>query len=258
MTVWRDTAAVTFGADGRTLYLGSMAGPVREIDSRTMRVTRTFPAPRMSSSNFVLLSRTGDLVIGGPKALAMIDTSSRRRRWTVDLRDDPYEDPCPFLGIADEVGTLYCGSYFGQIEERNLSDGGRTGRTLDPQIGSVGDLAVSANGRELLAFAAQTGIVSRWRLDGSGPVTRLVARVRVATDGYASGVLPTTSRARLIAGDVPDSAAVWDPERDHAVSPSRAAPTRSGPATTCLRHCGGTSRSISTTWPRTAASRRRS
>ena len=52
---------------------------------------------------------------------------------------------------------FYCGSYFGQIEERSLRDGGRTGRTLDPQIGSVGDLAVSPDGRELLAFAAQSG-----------------------------------------------------------------------------------------------------
>lgn len=195
-----------------------MEGPEREIQTRSIRVTRTFAAPLTASANFVLVQRNGNRVVGGENAIVAIDTSTGRDRWTVDLRSNMYEDPCPFLGIADQAGTFYCGSYFGQIEERNLSDGGRTGRTLDPQIGSVGDLAVSADGRELLAFAAQSGVVSRRRLDGSGPVTRLVARGRVATDGYARGVLPTSSRARLIAGVVPDSAAVWDPGRDKAVA----------------------------------------
>ncbi len=218
VTVWRDTAAVAFGPDGRSIYLGSMAGPVRRIRVPSMRVTRTYDGPLMSSANFVLLSRRGILVTGGTNAIVAYDVATGDRRWTVDLRGDMYEDPCPFLGIADAAGTVYCGNYFGQIEERSLSDGGRTGRTLDPQIGSVGDLAVSADGRELIAFAAQSGIVSRWRLDGSGPITRLVARGRVATDGFSSGLLATASRSALLADRVPGGAAVWDPARDVSVA----------------------------------------
>ena len=218
VTVWRDTAAVTFGPDGHTVYLGSMAGPVRRVQVPSMRVTRTYAGPLMSSANFVLLSRRGILVTGGTNAIVAYDVASGRRRWTVDLRTAMYEDPCPFLGIADAAGTVYCGNYFGQIEERDLSDGSRTGRTLDPQIGSVGDLAVGPDGRELIAFAAQSGIVSRWRLDGSGPVTRVVARGRVATDGYSAGLLATASRAALLADRVPGAAAVWDPDRDASVA----------------------------------------
>ena len=183
-----------------------------------MHVTRTFPGPRMSSANFVLVSRHGLLVTSGENAIVAFDRRTGRRRWTVDLRGGTYEDPCPFVAIADTARTLYCGSYFGQIEERNLMTGDRTGRTLDPQIGSVGDLAVSADGRELIAFAAQSGVVSRWRLDGSGPVTRLVGRGRIATDGYATGLLPTSSRARLMAGVVPAAAALLDPDRDRIVT----------------------------------------
>ena len=214
VTVRRDTAAVAFGPDGRTVYLGSMAGPVRRVQVPSMRVTRTYRGPLMSSANFVLLSRHGLLVASGENAIVAYDLATGRRRWTVDLRGGTYEDPCPFLGIADAANTLYCGSYFGQIEERSLTDGGRTGRTLDPQNGSVGDLAVSADGRELLAFAANSGVVSAWRLDGSGPITRLVAAGRVATDGYAGGRLLTSRRAALIGGRVPDGVAVWDPARD--------------------------------------------
>ncbi len=129
-----------------------------------------------------------------------------------------YDDPCPFLALADAAGTVYCGSYFGQLEERSLADGDRTGRTLDPQIGGVGDLSVSEDGRELIAFAAQLGVVSRWRLDGSGPVTRVVARGRVATDGYLDGRLLTSRRTALLAGRVPDHVAVWDPTRDEPVA----------------------------------------
>jgi WD40 repeat protein len=92
---------------------------------------------------------------------------------------------------------------------------------LDPQSGSVGRLAVSSDGRELVAFGAEAPIVSRWRLDGSGPVTRLVAPGHVVYDGYdASGsslLVAARPRGSTVSDDFRDFA-LWDPLSDRATT----------------------------------------
>ena len=52
-----------------------------------------------------------------------------------------------------------------------MSTGGLI-RALDAQNGSAGSLWIARNGTELVSFPSQTQIVSRWRIDGSGPVSR--------------------------------------------------------------------------------------
>ena len=48
----RDTGAVELDGRGH-VYLGSLRGPVRKVDARTLDVLRTYPAPRMSTHNFL-------------------------------------------------------------------------------------------------------------------------------------------------------------------------------------------------------------
>jgi DNA-binding SARP family transcriptional activator/WD40 repeat protein len=210
----RDTAAVDFGPDGH-LYLGSLAGPIRELAPTRLDVLRTFPAPPLSSQNHVVAS--GDLLIaGGSDALVAFDLRSGSKRWTADLRG-VHPDPCPWLTVAASSKRLYCGNHFGVIEERYLSTGARTGVDRSPQLGAVGDLSVTTDGRELVAFGAETPAVSRWRLDGSGPVTDLVAERHVVFDGYDA-----TGRTLLVARRVPTATtdadfsdyALWDPSAD--------------------------------------------
>ena len=86
--------------------------------------------------------------------------------------------------MAPAADRLYCGNHFGVIEDRDLATGQRTGVTLDPQLGSVGDLVTTSDGTAMISFGANAPVVSQWRLDGNGPVTRLVARDHVAFDGY--------------------------------------------------------------------------
>jgi DNA-binding SARP family transcriptional activator/WD40 repeat protein len=177
------TAAVTFGPDG-LLYVGSMAGPIRALDPATLQVTRSFDGPPMSSHNHLVATPEGLLVGGGSSALVAIDTLTGETRWTADVRTGVHPEPCPWLTVAATRERLYCGNHYGVIDERDLTSGARTGATFDPQLGSVGDLAIAADGRELVAFGNETPAVSRWRLDGSGLISRLVAEGHVVSDGW--------------------------------------------------------------------------
>ena len=211
----RDTAAVGFGPDGH-LYLGSLAGPVRELDPTTLDTLRTFPAPPLSSHEHVTVTPDGVLVTGGSNALAAFDLRDGSRRWTVDLRG-VHPDPCPWLTVAPSSERLYCGNNFGVIEERDLKTGARTGVDRSPQLGRVGDLSVTTDGRELVAFGAEAPAVSRWRLDGSGPAVDLVAKGHLVYDGYDA-----TGRSLLVARRPPTATiytdfsdfALWDPVAD--------------------------------------------
>lgn len=216
----RDTASVAFGPLGH-IYVGSLGGPIRELDASTLRELRRFSAPPMSSQRHLVPS--GGVLIGsGSKAIVAVDLRSGKTHRLADLHgDDP--DPCPWLAIAPS--RLYCGNRYGVIEERDLTTGQRTGATFDPQLGSVGELAVGADGRELVAFGAQVPGVSRWRLDRSGPVTRLVAKGLITTYGYDfRGKALLVANRELTqdpAGGVtrdPTGGATWDPATNRRIA----------------------------------------
>jgi DNA-binding SARP family transcriptional activator/WD40 repeat protein len=213
----RDTAAVGFGPGGR-LYLGSLAGPVRELDAATLRVRRTFNAPSLSSQEHIAVAG-GLLVAGGSTALVAFDLRTGAKRWTADLRGI-HTDPCPALTVVPSSQRLYCGNEFGVIEERYLDTGAQTGVDRSPQLGAIGDLSATSDGRELLAFGGEAGAVSRWRLDGSGPITNLIAEGHLALDGYdASGRTLLVARRPATATIDTDFSdyAVWDPVADRAL-----------------------------------------
>lgn len=176
-----DTGAVTFG-DGSRVYVAPLAGGVREVDARSLRVLRTLPTRPATSHNFLTATPSGLLVGAGDRGMVAIDTRSGARRWAIDFGADPRSIPCFSFAAAPAVGRLYCGTEFGEIRELDLADGRPTGTQLDSQLGAVGDLAVSG-ANELVEFSR--GYFSRWRLDGSGPISRLVAPGSMTVAGYA-------------------------------------------------------------------------
>ncbi len=213
----RDTAAVGFGPGGR-LYLGSLAGPVRELDAATLRVRRTFNAPSLSSQEHIAVGG-GLLVAGGSAALVAFDLRTGAKRWTADLRGI-HTDPCPALTVVPSSQRLYCGNEFGVIEERYLDTGARTGVDRSPQLGTIADLSATSDGRELVAFGGEAGVVSRWRLDGSGPITNLVAEGQIALDGYDPSGRTLLVARRPATGTIDtdfSDYAVWDPVADRAL-----------------------------------------
>ena len=199
-----------------------MAGPVRVLAPGTVQVTGTLEAPRMSSHNHVLATSDGRLVAAGDEAIVVFDTTTAAALWTVDLREGIHPEPCPSLAVAPTAERLYCGNHFGVIEARDLATGQRTGVTLDPQLGSVGDLVTTSDGTSLIAFGAGAPVVSQWRLDGNGPATRLVAQDHVAFDGYdPSGEMLIVAHrdGSTVTGEQFSDLAVWDPDADELIDP---------------------------------------
>jgi WD40 repeat protein len=231
----RDTAAVDYGPDGR-IYLGSMLGDIRVIDPRTMQIVRTYSAPLLSSHNQVVAGG-GLIVAAGDEAAVAIDTSTGETRWTIHRERG--SNACSTIAVAPTSGRLYCGNIYstgarqnigrvGQLEERDLTTGLPTGAVIDSQQGTVGDVAVSADENELFVFSHNAPVVSKWRLDGTGPVTNRLVRHRgsiaAAYDPTGTILLVThyTSDSSLFEDERPggvDDVYLWDPVADRMIDP---------------------------------------
>ena len=211
---WRvRAAAVDFGSED-LLYVGSLTHPLRVIDPRTGVLRQSLAVPPYSSNQHLQVGQDGTLVAGGSRALVAVDTHDGLRRWTADIGGD-HPDPCPWFTASEATDTVYCGNHYGEIVERDRSTGQRTAADYAPQLGSVGVLAVTSDGGRLVAFGAQTPAISQWALDGSGPVSRLVARDHVLADGYDFDDATTVIVARRgsSSGAMSDFA-LWDVVRD--------------------------------------------
>lgn len=205
-----NVSTVVFDRQDR-VYVGSTGGDVSSYDGRTLRPLRRYDVPPRSTNSGLALTRDGVLVAAGGDAITAVDTRTGRRAWTIDLRAT--RRSCPFLAVADTAGRFYCGNSSGQIAERELGTGGLTGRSLDPQLGSVGNLEVSDDGRELVTFNDSGPVVTRWRLDGSGPVSRSVAAGQVLVGGYD----PAGRHVLVADPDRLERVRVWDVRRDQPV-----------------------------------------
>jgi DNA-binding SARP family transcriptional activator/WD40 repeat protein/energy-coupling factor transporter ATP-binding protein EcfA2 len=215
----RDTATVRFGPDGH-LYIGSMAGPIRVVDPAELEIVDEIDAPEMALQP--MITEDGLIVGNGTDTLYAIDSTTGELRWSVDIAVPGDPEPCGSLAVAESIGRLYCGNPHGVLDERELATGQRTGTRLDPQAGGVYELAVAADGVELVAFGGDSAVISRWRLDGSGPIVRQ-PRPELGSNGYdPSGELMMVFRGERdtlqdsLAADVVDFA-VWDPATDEIV-----------------------------------------
>jgi DNA-binding SARP family transcriptional activator/WD40 repeat protein len=205
--VKRSTAAVVFGPDGM-IYLGSLQGPIRIVDPASLQVARTLEAPQLSSNLNLVATPDGLLVGNGRAAIVAVDTSTGVTRWSEDIYDPTlWARACGSLAIAPASQRLYCGNTLGQLVERELATGQPTGVSFDTQLGFISDVATASDGRELVAFGGAP-VISRWRLDGSGPAVDHIAEGRSVVSGY-----DPTGEMLLVGGDP----AVWDPVSDEAI-----------------------------------------
>jgi WD40 repeat protein len=211
-------AAVAFGPDGN-VYVGSVAGPIRRVDPSDASVVAVYDAPAFSSNQHLSVGTDGLIVAGGNHALVAIDESDGRVVWEVSLLGT-HPNPCPWFAASEAADRVYCGNLFGVVNERVRSTGQRTATSLDAQLGSVGRLSITDDGKELIAFGDAVPAISRWRLDGGGPVTSRVATGYIAGDGFDPGgttlVVAARDQGATVDTDFSDFE-LWDVDEDRAL-----------------------------------------
>ncbi|GAA1765488.1 nSTAND1 domain-containing NTPase [Agromyces humatus] len=209
------SVALVFTPDGR-LVVGTGATQLSVIDPDSVGIVASIRVPRASANAAMAATSDGRLIASGDDALVAVDLTSGDLLWSQEFAT-AQPAPCPWLTVAQSRSTVFCGDLWGRIEERSLDTGLPTGRHLDPQLGAVGPLTVSPNGDELVAIGAGSSAISRWRLDGSGAITRMIAHGQVATGGYdPSGTLILVAERAPWATEWSDLTqhSVWDPRTD--------------------------------------------
>ena len=166
------TAGLAF-VEGDLLAVGSTTGTVRLVDPSTFADIGSLEFPPGKSNLLTAFDGGRSLLGEGPMGRIRWDLGSPNPKWetyetTFARSHVPESDPC---AIAEQIDRLYCADASGRLEERDLSTGGLI-RALDAQNGGAGSLWIARNGTELVSFPSQTQNVSRWRIDGSGPVSR--------------------------------------------------------------------------------------
>ena len=217
------TGAVTFGPDG-TLYATSLTGRVRAIRPRSGAVVQSLSAPE--EPRRATCSRRSRRTAGGQRA-----------RGNGRVRHSDPESACGSPTSGEPPPTPARGSprprppngstaarTTARSKSAIASPAARTGRVLDIQLGMVGKLAVTADGSELVAFGAGTPAVTRWRLDGSGPVSTRIADGYIVADrfGYEDNSLVVARRSpEATSDDDFHDYALWDTDEDRILDDIR-------------------------------------
>jgi DNA-binding SARP family transcriptional activator/serine/threonine protein kinase/WD40 repeat protein len=174
-----------------TVVVGSAAGVVRVVDAATLDVTATISVGPNLTHSLRTVGNGTSVVGSGPNGAIRIDLTNDLTHGEVVWQAGDEPENCWNLSVVTEADAVFCGDQYGRIDVRDLATG-TVRTTLDGQNGNTGTLWPAMGGTELVSFANNVPVVSRWRLDGSGPVTRVIA------PGWATGTIGPDGRMLLI------------------------------------------------------------
>ncbi|HTH05343.1 MAG TPA: WD40 repeat domain-containing protein, partial [Ilumatobacteraceae bacterium] len=174
---------VRFTNDGRLVY-GTVEGPLLLIDPDAAVVVGAVPMPAESANVAMVILDDTRVVTTGDRRISFVDLATGRVEWSQEF-STTLNEPCSWIAASVELDTVYCGDQWGEIAERTLTTGAPTDRSFDPQLGYVGAMSVVGDGRELVVVGRGNPAITRWKLDGSGAVTRLLAPGWSTQDGYS-------------------------------------------------------------------------
>ena len=187
-----------FTADG-SLLVGTADGHILEIDPATLATTRSL-GPWPSSTNFALVPLDdGTVIAAGQRGIVRVDLATGEALWHHTIAST-HRFPCGDLAVSSEHGVVFCADT-PNIVRRDLDTGEVVGAALPFTGGAIGELYL-LDSDTLVATSAQSGVVSQWRIDGSGPASRIVAPGLALSDGY------DPSGRYLVAGNRPAAATV--------------------------------------------------
>ncbi len=170
--IWQ-TAGLAF-IDPDHLAVGSVVDTIRIVDPRTLEpIGDPIVVPQNSTRALFALDGGATLLGAGRNSDVRVDVATGKVVWALNSEQIPVAG-CSGVTVVPERSHFYCSDAFGRLEERSLRDGSRI-RQLDAQNGAATSLWPTRQGTELVAFGSSERVVSRWRLDGSGPITQRVA-----------------------------------------------------------------------------------
>ncbi|MBK5331669.1 MAG: protein kinase [Ilumatobacteraceae bacterium] len=219
------TGALGYGPDGR-LYLGSTADHLRVFDPVTFDMVADIKVPDDSTGGLMKFSPDGGTLVArgrirdpltdAPRiSIARIDLPTRSVVWSINGSDEGISE-CGEWTFSLAMDRLWCGTNFGVIHERSLATGEITGRTIESQRGSSQSLELmDVGGASILVVVdGEAGLIGRWRVDGGGPIQRLVAAGRVLISAQADSKTVLVGKPN---GGVPPfdlDYALWDTASD--------------------------------------------
>ena len=148
------------------IVVGWKTGVVTILDADTFEIENTMTAP-FTTTTFRAVGNGARVIGNGFEGVFLLDVDTPSIEW---LHPDSSLS-CVLSAVVVERGAFYCADFFGRVVERDLAEGNPQ-RTLEGQNGHGGQLWSAHGGTELVAFGGEVPVVSRWRLDGSGPITR--------------------------------------------------------------------------------------
>ena len=189
-----NTASVLFAQDDR-LLVGGPTGTVlvteplaAERENIPVAVERRISAAPQSVERRMVVVDTATgpaLLTAGNSRLARLDLASGATVWSTRVRsggptfpESPPIDgpnPCSDIAVATRPAAVFCANFTGSIVAVDLATGALRPGTYDRQLGLMGSIAVTGDGRRLVAASITDDTLAVWDLDGSGPVQDIVA-----------------------------------------------------------------------------------
>jgi WD40 repeat protein len=181
----RDTSSAAWAPDGR-LYVGSSGTHLRVFNPSTFNLDRDITVPVYATGGLLKFSDDGSFVVSrgvierddGSQAgsAARINLSDGTVAWLIGPDEFGFGN-CGSIALSVPEDRVWCGDYFGVIRSRSLTTGALDGTTIEHQRGSLSslDLVETEGGRYLVSMGNNSASIGRWRVDGSGPISRKIA-----------------------------------------------------------------------------------
>ena len=187
----RNTAGLRYG-DGDTLFLGSQAGPIRELLAGR-EVGRLLGPPGTSTGSIHLgVGNNGTRLLisaGFPGGMTAFDLASGRIAWT-----EPTYVECSAISQSDQANQIYCMDGAGAPKVFDVTTGAPSDEDLMPWVGQPSALVLSGDGRTVFRLGFQDGNIARYSRDGTGLDTHVLEPSR---DGSLSAG-PYSADGRMV------------------------------------------------------------
>ena len=193
------TNAIAWAGEGR-IAVGDETG-ITVLNAATLEplTHHVIPGNRAASA----MTSAGDAVVtSGPDGIALIDASSGTVQWTAA---SPVGGECSSLAMDIVRRTIQC-AQSGQITPLSMANGAAAGPPVTLNTDEPPMLTLRTAGDELLMVDSTT--IFRSRVDGSGPMSTLVAAGKDLAAGFgAKGSL-------IVVGTDDGGMQLWDVERE--------------------------------------------